>query len=98
MSRSVRKGPSVASYVIDKISQMNLLGDRNTIQTWSRSTTILPMMVGHTFAVHNGCQHVPVFVVEDMVGYKLGEFAPTRKFRSHLKKDKRKNKNGLKNK
>lgn len=90
MSRSVRKGPFVASYIIDKISQMNLFEDKNTIQTWSRSTTIIPTMIGHTFAVHNGRQHVPVFVVEDMVGYKLGEFAPTRKFKSHLKKDKRK--------
>jgi small subunit ribosomal protein S19 len=89
MARSRRKGPFVASCVADKVRQMNLSGEKSIIKTWSRGTTILPNMAGHTFGVHNGQQHVAVFVLEDMVGYKLGEFAPTRKFRSHVKKDKK---------
>jgi len=89
MPRSLKKGPFVASYVIDRVKQMNASGKKDTIKTWSRSTTILPSMIGHTFAVYNGQRHLPVFVGDQMVGHKLGEFAPTRKFRSHIKKDKK---------
>ena len=83
MPRSLKKGPFVASYVIDKVEQMNSSGNKDTIKTWSRSTTILPNMIGHTFAVYNGQQHLPVFVTDQMIGHKLGEFAPTRNFRGH---------------
>ena len=89
MPRSLKKGPFVASYVFEKVQQMNSSGNKDTIKTWSRATTILPNMIGHTFAVYNGQQHVPVFVSDQMVGHKLGEFSPTRTFRSHIKKDKK---------
>jgi len=89
MTRSLKKGPFVASYVMEKIETMNASGNKDTIQTWSRASTILPNMIGHTFAVYNGRQHVPVFVSDQMVGHKLGEFSPTRTFRSHIKKDKK---------
>ena len=89
MARSLKKGPFVASYVIEKIEQMHASGAKSIIKTWSRSTTILPNKIGHTFAVYNGQQHLPVFVSDQMVGHKLGEFAPTRTFRSHVKKDKK---------
>ena len=89
MTRSLKKGPFVASYVMEKVEAMNASGKKDTIQTWSRTSTILPNMIGHTFAVYNGKQHVPVFVTDQMVGHKLGEFAPTRTFRSHVKKDKK---------
>ena len=89
MARSLKKGPFVASDVIEKVEQMNASGKKDIIKTWSRSTTILPNMIGHTFAVYNGQQHLPVFVSDQMVGHKLGEFAPTRTFRSHVKKDKK---------
>jgi len=79
----------VASYVMEKVEAMNASGKKDTIQTWSRTSTILPNMIGHTFAVYNGKQHVPVFVTDQMVGHKLGEFSPTRTFRSHIKKDKK---------
>ena len=85
MPRSLKKGPFVASYVIDKVEQMNSSGNKDTIKTWSRSTTILPNMIGHTFAVYNGQQHLPVFVTDQMIGHKLGEFAPTRTYRGHLR-------------
>jgi len=87
--RSLKKGPFVASYVMEKVEAMNASGKKDTIQTWSRTSTILPNMIGHTFAVYNGKQHVPVFVTDQMVGHKLGEFSPTRTFRSHIKKDKK---------
>ena len=74
MSRSLRKGPFVASQIVERIEQMNTSGKKDIIQTWSRSSTILPNMIGHTFAVYNGRQHVPVFVTDQMVGHKLGEF------------------------
>ena len=86
MGRSLKKGPFVASSIAKKIDQMNASGKKDVIQTWSRTTTILPNMIGHTFAVYNGQQHVPVFVSEQMVGHKIGEFSPTRTFRSHIKK------------
>ena len=89
MTRSLKKGPFVASYVMEKVEAMNASGKKDTIQTWSRTSTILPNMIGHTFAVYNGRQHVPVFVSDQMVGHKLGEFSPTRTFRSHIKKDKK---------
>jgi small subunit ribosomal protein S19 len=89
MGRSLKKGPFVASSIAKKVDQMNAAGKKDVIQTWSRTTTILPNMIGHTFAVYNGQQHVPVFVSEQMVGHKIGEFAPTRTFRSHIKKDKK---------
>ena len=83
MTRSLKKGPFVASYVMEKVEAMNASGKKDTIQTWSRTSTILPNMIGHTFAVYNGKQHVPVFVTDQMVGHKLGEFSPTRSFRGH---------------
>ena len=89
MTRSLKKGPFVASYVMEKVEAMNASGKKDTIQTWSRTSTILPNMIGHTFAVYNGKQHVPVFVTDQMVGHKLGEFSPTRTLRSHIKKDKK---------
>lgn len=89
MTRSLKKGPFVASYIMEKVEAMNASGKKDTIQTWSRTSTILPNMIGHTFAVYNGRQHVPVFVSDQMVGHKLGEFAPSRTFRSHIKKDKK---------
>lgn len=89
MSRSLKKGPFVASSIFDQIEAMNGIGKKEIIKTWSRSTTVLPNMIGHTFAVYNGQQHLPVFVTDQMVGHKLGEFSPTRTFRSHIKKDKK---------
>jgi len=89
MTRSLKKGPFVASYVMEKVEAMNVSGKKDTIHTCSRTSTILPNMIGHTFAVYNGKQHVPVFVTDQMVGHKLGEFSPTRTFRSHIKKDKK---------
>ena len=83
MSRSVKKGPYVEERLMNRINAMNESGNRVAIKTWSRSSTIYPEMVGHTIAVHNGKQHVPVYITEDMVGCKLGEFAPTRTFRGH---------------
>ncbi len=83
MSRSVKKGPFVEERLMKRIEDMNASGDRKSIKTWSRSSTIFPEMVGHTIAVYNGKQHVPVYITEDMVGCKLGEFAPTRTFRGH---------------
>jgi small subunit ribosomal protein S19 len=89
MTRSLKKGPFVASQLMEKIEKMEVSGKKDAIKTWSRSSTILPTMIGHTFAVYNGQQHLPVFVTDQMVGHKLGEFSPTRTFRSHIKKDKK---------
>ena len=83
MSRSVKKGPFVEERLMKRIVVMNESGDIRPVKTWSRSSTIFPEMVGHTIAVHNGRQHVPVYITEDMVGCKLGEFSPTRTFRGH---------------
>ena len=83
MGRSLKKGPFVADHLIQKIEAMNERRDKRVIKTWSRASTIIPAMVGHTIGVHNGKAHVPVFVTENMVGHKLGEFAPTRNFRGH---------------
>ena len=89
MSRSLKKGPFVADHLLAKIEKLNSKGDKQVITTWSRASTILPQRIGHTIAVHNGRQHVPVFISEQMVGHKLGEFAPTRTFRGHSKSDKK---------
>jgi small subunit ribosomal protein S19 len=89
MGRSLRKGPFVAYHLLEKINKMNETGKKSTVKTWSRASTILPSMVGHTIAVYNGKQHIPVFVSDQIVGHKLGEFAPTRTFRSHVKSDKK---------
>ncbi len=83
MSRSTKKGPFVEESLFKKVEALNAKGDKQVIKTWSRSSTIFPEFVGHTFAVHDGRKHVPVYVTEDMVGHKLGEFAPTRTFRDH---------------
>ncbi len=83
MSRSLKKGPYIEASLMKKIEQMNDTGDKRVIKTWSRRSTIFPDMVGHTIAVHDGRRHVPIFISEDMVGHKLGEFAPTRTFRGH---------------
>lgn len=89
MSRSVKKGPYVHESVLKKISAMNAKNEKKVVKTWSRSSTILPSFVGHTIAVHDGRKHVPVYITEDMVGHKLGEFAPTRTFRGHGSKAER---------
>lgn len=83
MSRSTKKGPYVQEKLLARVQQMNKSGEKTVLKTWSRSSTIFPDFVGHTFAVHDGRKHVPVYVTEDMVGHKLGEFAPTRTFRGH---------------
>lgn len=83
MSRSVKKGPYVCKNLMKKINEMNKSGKKSVIKTWSRASTIFPEMVGHTIAVHDGRKHVPVYITEEMVGHKLGEFAPTRTFRGH---------------
>jgi small subunit ribosomal protein S19 len=86
MPRSRKKGPYVASYLLEQIQSIGTDRKKNIIKTWSRSTTILPIMVGYTFAVYNGRQHLPVFITDQMVGHKFGEFSPTRTFKSHIKK------------
>ncbi len=83
MSRSTKKGPYVEASLMKKVLAMNANGEKLVVKTWSRSSTIFPDFVGHTFAVHDGRKHVPVYVTEDMVGHKLGEFAPTRTYRGH---------------
>ena len=88
MSRSLKKGPFVEQKLLDKIEAMNRSGEKRVVKTWSRSSTIFPQMVGHTIAVHDGRRHVPIYVTENMVGHKLGEFSPTRTYRGH--KDKKK--------
>ena len=89
MSRSVKKGPYVHASVLKKIDAMNVKNEKKVVKTWSRSSTILPSFVGHTIAVHDGRKHVPVYITDDMVGHKLGEFAPTRTFRGHGSKAER---------
>lgn len=83
MGRSVKKGPYVQAVLLDRVRKMNAAGEKRVLKTWSRASTIFPDFVGHTFAVHDGRKHVPVYVTEDMVGHKLGEFAPTRTFKGH---------------
>ena len=83
MSRSIKKGPFVQPKLLARVQAMNEAGEKRVLKTWSRASTIFPDFVGHTFAVHDGRKHVPVYVTEDMVGHKLGEFAPTRTFKGH---------------
>ena len=83
MSRSVKKGPYVEARLLKRVEEMNNKGEKKVLKTWSRSSTIFPDFVGHTIAVHDGRKHVPVYVTEEMVGHKLGEFAPPRTFRGH---------------
>lgn len=83
MSRSLKKGPYVDERLLARIEELNKKGEKRLLKTWSRDTTLFPQMVGHTIAVHDGRKHVPIYVTEDMVGHKLGEFAPTRTFRGH---------------
>jgi len=83
MGRSLKKGPFVDYHLLEKIKKMEERGEKKIIKTWSRRSTIIPEMVGYTIAVHNGLKHIPVFITENMVGHKLGEFAPTRTFRGH---------------
>jgi small subunit ribosomal protein S19 len=88
MSRSLRKGPFCDSKLLKKIEALNNSGEKTVIKTWSRASTVLPQMIGHTIAVHNGRKHVPIFITENMVGHKLAEFAPTRTYRGHVTKAK----------
>ena len=89
MSRSIKKGPFVHDSLIKKIKAMNEKNEKKVVKTWSRASTILPSFVGHTVAVHDGRKHVPVYITEDMVGHKLGEFVPTRTFHGHVADDKK---------
>lgn len=84
MSRSLKKGPFISPKLLQKVEKLNELNSRQVIRTWSRASTIFPQMVGHTIAVYDGRRHVPIYITENMVGHKLGEFAPTRTFRSHI--------------
>ena len=83
MGRSIKKGPYIQAVLLKRVQEMNAAGEKRVLKTWSRSSTIFPDFFGHTFAVHDGRKHVPVYVTEDMVGHKLGEFAPTRTFKGH---------------
>jgi ribosomal protein S19 len=89
MSRSLKKGPFADKHVLKKVEQLNKSNQKSVIKTWSRRSTIFPEFVGHTFAVHDGRKHVPVYVTEDMVGHKLGEFVATRTYRGHKADDKK---------
>jgi len=87
MSRSLKKGPFVDDHLLGKIDALNGAGEKKVVKTWSRASTIFPQMVGHTIAVHDGRRHIPIYITENMVGHKLGEFAPTRTFRGHVAKE-----------
>ena len=89
MSRSLKKGPFVSHKLMRKIERLNQANQKSVVRTWSRASTIFPQMVGHTIAVHDGRRHVPIYITENMVGHKLGEFAPTRTYRGHLVERKR---------
>ncbi|MDP4804262.1 MAG: 30S ribosomal protein S19 [Candidatus Nanopelagicales bacterium] len=89
MPRSLKKGPFIDGYLLKKVEVQNEAGTKNVIKTWSRRSMIIPLMLGHTIAVHDGRKHVPVFISENMVGHKLGEFAPTRTFKGHIKDDRK---------
>ncbi len=88
MSRSIKKGPYVLDSLMKKIEEMNKVNDKKVIKTWSRASTIFPQMIGHTIAVHDGKKHVPVYITDEMVGHKLGEFAPTRTYKGHAGNEK----------
>ena len=92
MARSLKKGPYCEASLMAKVEKMNEADDKQVIKTWSRRSTIFPQMIGHTLAIHDGRKHVPIFITEDMVGHKLGEFAPTRTFRGHADKTTKGNK------
>nr|AYQ94759.1 ribosomal protein S19 [Elakatothrix viridis] len=89
MSRSLKKGPFIANHLLKKVKNLNSEAVKKVIITWSRSSTIVPIMVGHTISIYNGREHIPVFITDQMVGHKLGEFSPTRTFRGHIKRDKK---------
>lgn len=89
MARSLKKGPFIAYHIIEKIQKLNNSGKKETIKTWSRASIILPNMVGYTIAVYNGKKHVPVYITDQLVGHKLGEFVPTRSFKSHIKSERK---------
>ena len=89
MSRSLKKGPFVSPKLLKKVEEMNRRGEKRVIRTWSRSSTVFPQMVGHTIAVHDGHRHIPIYITEQMVGHKLGEFALTRYFRGHDARERR---------
>ena len=89
MARSLKKGPFADAHLLKKVDEMNKANDKQVIKTWSRRSTIFPTFVGHTFAVHDGRRHVPVYVTEEMVGHKLGEFVPTRTYKGHGKDEKK---------
>nr|YP_010704419.1 ribosomal protein S19 [Calypogeia suecica]WCP19258.1 ribosomal protein S19 [Calypogeia suecica]WCP19345.1 ribosomal protein S19 [Calypogeia suecica] len=89
MTRSIDKGPFVADHLLRKIENLNLKREKKIIITWSRASTIVPTMIGHTIAIHNGREHLPIYITDRMVGHKLGEFAPTRIFKGHAKNDKK---------
>ncbi len=89
MARSLKKGPFVADHLLRKVESLNLQGEKKVIVTWSRASTIVPGMIGHTIAVYNGREHLPIYITDLMVGHRLGEFAPTRTFRGHAKSDKK---------
>ena len=88
MSRSLKKGPFNQPKLLKRVEEMNQRGEKKVIRTWSRASTIFPQMVGHTIAVHDGRRHIPIYITENMVGHKLGEFAPTRTFRAHSGREK----------
>ncbi len=90
MSRSIKKGPFIDGHLLHRVEDLNRRGEKRVVKTWSRRSTIVPEMLGHTVAVHNGKQFIPVYVQENMVGHKLGEFAPTRTYRGHTTKGKKK--------
>ena len=89
MTRSLKKNPFVANHLLRKIDKLNTKAEKEIIITWSRASTIIPTMVGHTIAIHNGREHLPIYITDRMIGHKLGEFAPTRNFRGHAKSDKK---------
>ncbi len=89
MARSLKKGPFVADHLLKKIEKLNVKGKKEVLKTWSRASMIVPPMIGHTIAVYNGREHLPVFITDQMVGHKLGEFSPTRTYRGHAKTDKK---------
>ncbi len=89
MGRSISKGPYIAYHLLKKLVRLNLQNKKESIKTWSRASTILPLMIGHTISVYNGQKHVPVFITDPLVGHKLGEFVPTRTFRSHRKTERK---------
>jgi small subunit ribosomal protein S19 len=89
MTRSLKKGPFVADHLLRRIKDLNVGGEKKVIVTWSRASTIVPTMISHTIAVHNGWEHLPIYITDRMVGHKLGEFAPTRTFRGHARSDKK---------